>query len=129
MPLALVALVGTVGCGARVPLPRYAQVRADDYVPVPYPPRPPPVEIVPLRPEDAPGAVWADGGWEWSGERYEWKPGAWVVPPRGARRVRWVIVRRRDDGQLFFAPSSWRAADDAPIDAPLPLVRAEAPAR
>jgi hypothetical protein len=111
-------------CGASVPRPRHVQVRADDYVAVPYPPRPPPVEIVPPRP-DVDGAVWADGGWEWSGDRYQWEPGAWVVPPEGARRARWVVVRRKEDGQLFFAPSRWRDARGVPIDSPPPIVRAQ----
>ena len=31
-----------------------------------------------------------------------------MVPPAGVRRARWVIVRRKEDGQLFFAPSTWK---------------------
>jgi hypothetical protein len=100
------------------------QVRAEDYVPVPYAPRPPPVEIVPLRPAAPSGLVWADGGWEWAGERFRWGPGSWVAPPEGATRARWVIVRRPADGQLFFAPSSWRDASGRPIAAPPALARA-----
>jgi hypothetical protein len=37
-----------------------------------------------------------------------------------------VVVRRDVDGQLFFAPSSWRDAEDRPIEAPVPLARASA---
>ena len=70
--------------------------------------------------------VWADGGWEWSGERFRWAPGAWVAPPAGAKRARWVIVRREVDGQLFFAPSSWRDASGKPIDAARRRSRARA---
>lgn len=121
------ALVAASGCaGATVPMPSYVQVRVEDYVPVPYTPRPPPVEIVPRRPASAdPGAlVWADGAWDWSGDRFRWVPGAWVAPPPGAKRVRWTIVRREVDGQLFFAPSAWRDASGTPIDPPTPLARA-----
>jgi hypothetical protein len=104
------------------------QVRAEDYIPVPYTPRPPPVEIVPARPAaraaDGAGLVWADGSWDWNGERFRWVPGAWVAPPAGAKRARWVLVRRNVDGQLFFAPSSWRDASDRPMEAPTPLARA-----
>ena len=115
--VAIAALV--VGCGGgAVPTPRHVQVRAEDYVPVPYAPRPPPVEVVPQRPSTPSALVWADGGWEWDGERYRWVPGSWVAPPAGARRARWVIVRRPEDGQLFFAPSSWRDASGKPIEPP-----------
>jgi hypothetical protein len=116
-------LVG--GCvGGTVPVPSAAPVRAEDYVPVPYTPRPPPVEIVPSRPATPKGLVWADGSWQWAGDRFHWEPGSWVAPPPGAKRARWVIVRRADDGQLFFAPSSWRDASGRPIDPPTPLARA-----
>jgi hypothetical protein len=100
-------------------------VIADDYVPVPYTPRSPPVEVVPLRPSTPSGLVWADGGWDWDGERFRWLPGGWVAPPVGATRARWVIVRRTEDGQLFFAPSSWRDATGKRIDPPPPVARAQ----
>jgi hypothetical protein len=93
-------------------------------VPVPYAPRPPLVELVPERPEGLTGLVWADGGWEWRGDRFRWAPGGWVVPAPGARRVRWVIVRRTVDGQLFFAPSSWQDDAGHPLAAPPPVARA-----
>lgn len=103
-------------------------MRAEDYVPVPFAPRPPPVEIVPLRPAkagiDASLLVWADGSWDWGGDRFRWVPGAWLAPPPGAKRARWVIVRREIDGQLFFAPSSWRDSEGRPIEPPPPLARA-----
>ena len=113
------------GCkGGTVPPPTYARVRAEDYVPVPFLPRAPPVEIVPLRPKGQTGLVWADGGWEWAGDRYRWDPGGWVVPRPGAVRARWAIVRREVDGQLFFAPSTWRDDKGNVIPAPKPLARA-----
>jgi hypothetical protein len=119
--------LGAAACGGgTVPAPRHVQVRAEDYVPVPFTPQPPPVEIVPARPAspDPKALVWADGGWSWAGDRYRWVPGAWVAPPEGAVRARWVIVRRDIDGQLFFAPSSWRDASGKTIDPPRPLARA-----
>ena len=67
--------------------------------------------------------VWADGAWEWEGERYRWVAGGWISPPEGARRARWVIVRR-DDGQLFFAPTRWRDAAGKAIPTPEPIVAA-----
>jgi hypothetical protein len=100
------------------------QVVAADYVAVPYTPRPPPVEILPGRPAAAGDLVWADGGWEWNGERYRWDAGAWVVVPAGVKRARWVVVRREIDGQLFFAPSTWRDGSGKAVDAPKPLARA-----
>lgn len=113
-------------CGApTVPRPSHVQVVAEDYVAVPFLPQPPPVELVPARPAAPDGSpVWADGGWQWNGDRFRWEPGAWVVVPTGAKRARWVVVRRELDGQLFFAPSSWRNATGKAIDAPKPLARA-----
>jgi hypothetical protein len=118
LPLACAA------CGAAaVPTPERTQVVAEDYVAVPFAPRPPPVEIVPAQPRK--DAVWVDGTWEWGSDRYRWIPGAWVLPPPGAKHARWVTVRR-EDGQLFFAPSSWKDAQGtgAALPDPTPLVRA-----
>ncbi|MBX3198564.1 MAG: YXWGXW repeat-containing protein [Labilithrix sp.] len=101
------------GCGGSLPRPAAAPISVDDYVEVPFTPRTPPVEFIP--PSPAKGAVWVDGSWEWSGNRYVWRFGSWVVPPPGVRLARWAIVRRRVDGQLFFAPSSWKDASGAPV--------------
>ncbi len=81
---------------------------------VPFAPKPPPPEYVPPRPVK--NAVWMDGTWQWVGDRYVWRFGSWVVPPTGARRARWVLVRRPEDGQLFFAPSSWKDAEGNKIE-------------
>jgi hypothetical protein len=121
---ALVAALvsGASGCGgASLPRPERTQVVVDDYVAVPFAPRPPPVEIIPASPRK--DAVWVDGTWEWGSDRYRWTPGAWVVPPAGGKHARWVTVRR-EDGQLFFAPSSWKDATGAALPEPMALVRA-----
>lgn len=95
----------------------------DDYVAVPFAPRAPPVEIVPAQPRR--DAVWVDGTWSWSGDRYNWQPGYWVVPPGGAAHARWTVVRRAEDGQLFFAPSAWKDPQGRTLpEVPPPLVRA-----
>jgi hypothetical protein len=36
--------------------------------------------------------------------------------PKGLRRSRWVIVRRKEDGQLFFWKSVWRDASGNKVD-------------
>lgn len=102
------------GCSAALPRPPAAQVSASDYVPVAFSPRTPPVEFVPPRPSKK--AVWVDGSWVWTNNRYVWRFGSWVIPPRGARHARWVVVRRASDGQLFFAPSSWKDASGKTIE-------------
>lgn len=113
-----------VGCsGGSVPRPPRTQVSAADYVAVPFAPRLPRVEVVPPRPND--DAVWVDGSWSWEGSRYRWRRGAWVIPPPGARYARWVVVRRTD-GQLFFAPSSWKDEKGNTVPAPPPLPAGEA---
>lgn len=127
-----------MGCGGSLRRPRAAPIRTEEYVAVPYPPRPATVEIVPPRPENDPkkpaaqqfdesALVWADGTWEWQNERFQWDPGAWVVLPRGpsgpATRTRWALVRRKEDGQLFFAPSRWRDASGKDMEAPRAVLR------
>ncbi|MBX3232855.1 MAG: YXWGXW repeat-containing protein [Labilithrix sp.] len=102
------------GCGPSIPLPPQAPVDPADYVAVSSSPRPPPVEFLPAQPRG--DAVWVDGTWEWSGQRYGWRAGTWTVPPKGLRRARWVIVRRKEDGQLFFAPSVWKDAAGRKVD-------------
>ncbi len=72
---------------------------------VPHPPPPAFPEVVP----DAPpmkGAAWMDGNWRWTGQRYVWRRGGWVVPPNGARLVPWTL-EYETDGTLRFAPSEW----------------------
>lgn len=110
------------GCGSSaLPKPTFTQVRAEDYLEVPFAPRPPPIEVVPPSPRE--DAVWADGTWLWSGQRYRWQAGTWVVPPAGARYARWVVVRRPVDGQLFFARSMWRGEKGEVLPEPAALAR------
>ncbi len=135
----LVATIALASCSG-LPRPKPAPIRENDYVAVPFPPRPPPVEVVPPRPTndrtkpladpfDEDRLVWADGGWEWQNDHYEWQTGAWVVLPDGAKRSRWALVRRPGDGQLFFAPSRWRVEEGLEphgwkdIEAPRPIAR------
>ncbi|MDB4941702.1 MAG: hypothetical protein JWP97_1236 [Labilithrix sp.] len=122
----VLALLLAIGCGpGALPRPASTPVLAADYVEVPFTPRPPPVEIVPPRPAASGDLVWADGGWEWSGERYRWDAGGWFVVPAGVKRARWVLVRRQVDGQLFFAPSSWRDAAGKAVNGLRPIARAQ----
>lgn len=91
-------------CASRIPVAKRTQGRSESYVAVPLPPPPLRPEHVPPKPDG--DAVWVDGEWDWDGARYRWTNGAWVVPPSGARLAPWAVVRR-EDGQLFYAPSVW----------------------
>lgn len=96
------------GChSSRLPQPASAPQPQNAYVTVPYPPPAARVETLPKRPRL--DAVWIDGQWSWDGQRWQWVAGAWVLPPPGGRFARWSIVLLRD-GQLLFAPASWRDA-------------------
>jgi hypothetical protein len=118
-----VSLLAPMGCGhSAVALAPRAQVKSEDYMAVPFPPRPALVEMVPPKPRS--DAVWVDGSWDWDGDRYRWVAGGWVIVPEGVRFARWVIVRR-GDGQLFFAPSVWRNANGKVVAAPAALARAK----
>ncbi len=55
------------------------------------PPRPP-REVVVVRP--GPRHVWIPGYYRWTGHRYAWVAGSWVVPPRP---------------RAVWAPGYWKA--------------------
>ncbi|MFO0740933.1 MAG: hypothetical protein U0270_33860 [Labilithrix sp.] len=114
LPLALGICLVLCACGSAFPHPEWAQVDQADYVEVTSSPRPAPVEFVPPNPRQ--GAVWVDGSWEYVGDRYGWKAGTWAMVPSGLRRARWLLVRRKEDGQLFFAPSTWKDASGKTVD-------------
>jgi hypothetical protein len=113
MVAALSALFAA-SCGGSLPRPPLTPIDAADYVAVPFAPRVPPVEFIPPAPSK--DAVWVDGSWEWAGSQYGWRYGSWVVPPVGARYAPWTVVRREADGQLFFAPSSWKDASGKTLE-------------
>jgi hypothetical protein len=48
---------------------------------VPESPPPPKAEVKPPAP--GPYAVWLDGHWKWSHNRYAWVPGHWVKKAHG----------------------------------------------
>jgi hypothetical protein len=110
----LVIVAFVAGCGASIPRPTFVQVDAADYIEVPFQPPTPPPEYIPPRPRK--DAVWINGTWEWRTRRYLWRYGSWVVLPRGATYAQWTVVRRKGDGQVFFAPSSFRDASGKKLD-------------
>lgn len=68
----------------------------------------PPAPVVQLRgAPPGPRYVWVDGYQQWTGTRYHWAPGRWVVRPR-ARAVwvpgRWVHHRRG----WYWVDGRWR---------------------
>lgn len=122
-----------LACGSsRYPHPPYVRQSTSALVEVPYPPPPGRVEFIPPKPTALPAnfdggeeadpsaAVWIDGGWQWSGERYTWHRGRWVLVPAGVSYSPWTTVRRAD-GTLFFAPAVWRDARGGVVDEPLAL--------
>ena len=68
------------------------------------PPRPM-REVVVVRP--SPRHVWLPGYYRWSGARYDWAPGYWVMPPRP--RAVWVpgYWTHRPGGHFWIA-GYWR---------------------
>jgi hypothetical protein len=114
--LALLAVMTlAAACSGRIPHPPYANHPPAALVEVDYPPPPARVEFVPKRPMD--NAVWLNGEWSWSGRRWAWKEGGWVVVPQGARYAKLALVRRKD-GKLFAAGGTWRNAQGGEIAAP-----------
>ena len=77
---AVVATSPLVGCVATV------EERPPRVVYVGGPPPPPLVD--PQAAPAAPGMVWVEGYWHWSGVQYVWIPGHWESPPPGYVWVR-----------------------------------------
>lgn len=116
----MAALGFVVACSTRLPHPPYAQQPTSALVPVGFPPPPARYEFVPAAPSS--DAVWVDGEWGWRGKQWRWKAGRWVAPPKGATFSPWTQVRDQD-GNLFFAPGTWRDAAGAEIEEPPALAR------
>ena len=102
-------------CSKNIPHPPYTGQPTGALVEVDYPPPPARVEFVTDKPSD--DAVWLNGEWMWTGRRWGWKPGGWVIPPQGVKYARLTLVRR-NDGRLFAAPGTWRDADGGEVNGP-----------
>lgn len=121
-------------CSSSLPKPAGGKVPLSDMIEVPYPPPPGRVETVP--PQKTAGQVWIDGQWEWDGNGWKWREGAWSTPPPDAYFTPWM-TKRRADGQLLFARAEWRDKAGRPLNvdtngqlcsAPAPMASAtEAP--
>ena len=97
-----------------------------------YPPPPAKIELPGLPPVDDPQCGWVDGYWAWSGRRWEWVAGAWVLPPAGcyyANRIIMVWVAAEQGSVLYYGQPRWyrrepqasqsrRAATDCPKPRP-----------
>lgn len=76
---------------------------------------PPPVQLECVPPQPREGCVWVDGSWVWAGRRWEWLPGAWLVPPAGCYHAhaysQWLDAGATRDGsngdRLFYFPAAW----------------------
>ena len=115
LPRAVLVVVMSlyVACSSGLSRPPTGEIPPDAFVEVvPYPPPVARVETVPPREDER--DVWIDGQWAWNGKTWRWLPGAWVKPPAGAYFTP-SAVRRAADGQLYFAPATWRAADGRPL--------------
>ena len=60
---------------------------------------PPPVRVETQTTAPGPGYAWTTGYWRWTGTRYVWVPGTWVVRPRPA--AVWVA------GHWVSRPGGW----------------------
>jgi hypothetical protein len=69
------------------------------------PPAPQSMAVVGSAP--GPKYVWIDGYYRWSGNRYVWVSGKWIVPPRAGAiwiAARWVPR----DGSYVFIAGRWQ---------------------
>ena len=58
------------------------------------------------KPPPAEGYIWSAGFYNWTGERYEWKAGEWVLDKPGMdyRQHQWV---QRPDGKWQLTGGNW----------------------
>lgn len=100
-------------CSAGLARPPAGLVPTSDMIEIPYPPPPGRVEII--APKKIAGQVWIDGQWEWDGNGWKWREGAWSTPPPDAYFTPWM-TKRRADGQLLFARAEWRDKAGRPLN-------------
>lgn len=68
-------------------------------------PPPPRREVVVARP--GPQYVWVGGYHRWDGNRYNWQPGSWVLPP--GRYHHWVPGHWRNSRRgYYWVEGHWR---------------------
>jgi hypothetical protein len=90
--IAMIAGLSLAGCGGYVA-----------YAAVP----PPPLRVETYGPAPGPGYVYVNGYWGYRGNGYYWAPGAWRLPPRGARV--WVAGRWESrGGRYYYTRGRWR---------------------
>lgn len=113
----LLALL-VVSCGARQQAPR---LLGEDFIEVEYPPPPAQVEEMSEELAGRPECSWQDGYYEWSGRRYRWVPGQWVVEPKDClyapAAVLWAAGK---PARLYYTPPRWYRADSASSARPVP---------
>jgi len=120
--LPLFAPVLAAGCGISLPGPVLGTTPRTAFVEVPSPPPPAQLERISSRP--APGAVWVEGSWDWTGSRWRWKDGGWFERPmQGVVYTEWQTLRP-EGTRLLFAPAMWRNSTGAEVPAPRLLVSA-----
>ena len=100
----LMMLAGTIALAGCVVAPGYVEASGPSVVTVPGPP--PPALAVTVPPPPAVGMVWIGGDWFWR-DRWIWRPGRWVNPPRPG--VRWAPGHWwHREGRWFWRPGRWR---------------------
>jgi len=113
----LLLALAQLACTSALPMPERVDPAEVSGVEVPSPPPAVRPELVPPRP--APEAAWVDGEWRFLQQRWAWVPGAWVVPPPGARLTR-QQVRFGLDGKWRVWQASWIDGAGRPLPDPPP---------
>lgn len=97
---ATVVVLGSAMAGGCVVAPAEPYYVSERVMVAPPPPR---VEVVGVAP--APGYIWIDGFWGWTGHRHEWRPGHWEA---GRPDHRWQPHQWQRDGNHWRErPGRW----------------------
>ena len=116
---AFASCLGLFACTSGIPEPPLGPHQAGSNRVIIVTRAPPPAEVECVPPQPREECVWVDGSWRYAGRRWEWLPGAWLIPPANCyyaeAYARWLPggaspkrASKEDNGdRLFYFPASW----------------------
>jgi hypothetical protein len=108
-PRAGAALALCLACGgANVAVPSYPHPSFALVLRVDSAPPPAQLETLSADPPE-PGCRWVDGQWVWTSQRWDWRPGGWIQPPRDCRYSAPSMAWAESQGTsaLYYRPGRW----------------------
>lgn len=101
-------------CGSADPgVPRHPQPPFAIAQRVPLAPPPAQVELLSSEPP-SPACRWVDGQWLWTSQRWDWRPGGWILPPEGCQYSLPSLLWVEEEGApaLYYRPGRWYSVSE-----------------